>query len=1690
MKKKLSITFWIILLSISVQAQFNINSSMFIAPVHEPCIGKIVSYEDPTLATDFQIEAQCYFLDTANIDGLIWQLPEGWSIANLNAMPLAGVAGDSLLLSFILSISDTTHLPFYPQDIKLEMQINRQGSQYQSIMLAGKVYFTPYNSIEIWNLEDFYDLKRKWLHEETIAPPRIYIHRDSIPQSNLGDDRALYERDSATWNDWWIDNFREITVVGLAYNILMKPVSYDSLAYYESLCEDTISATRKTFTGTMSGWILSPIENDLGSDGIQEIGLAGLRVRLMRKYGGVYYNWGEAYTNEEGYFSISYSKNISSNKVELYLRVFSETDNSYTIRSSNAGSVYCDDGYLGSYEQNAGNNIFIISINSSHADAFRSVHWARKGMKYFRDQLGAGNMPGGLIIKINGAGSWTNNYTYVNNPVIHLQTDHGKNESTTYHEFGHYTMYRLQHNNIHIPYGVKGVANHSWGKENTGLLAWIEGWADAVEMILDAAHWREDNEYGQRPGHTYESLEDHNYHINNGFRSEYYIANAIYDLWDGPTKGLPALIPGWDDIHGWDDSKRYNEYTFLKWKSIDDVELTLAQICAPLQTITDSINKNNLRNVGHYYDKLLSLFSNCKDKADISRVFRENRVLWNIKDYEDGFYVGNLSSDSFFTTKNRNELGYLRPEFFILLPLGILTLSMWTDHYNVNIPIRDGTNNPNLYAMPNTSLALTDDYWIGIDTGSMNIPVYMHLNPYANGNNYTHGNFYTCGGNEILVRNGWLELGMPGTGYTADLTINDKSLLRVDAKGKLIVNNNCTLRIAAGGTLYVKNLSSVILRGNANIIVEEGGYICVENGAVVNLQDASSKIIIMSGARHGTNPLLNISGSQCTSICNYNTLGFGKIQCTCSPYTHETLTFTNNQSFSNVNYIIKNAITIKSNATVTFTNSTLRFYENAQVIIEPGGKLIIDGGTFTNACENQMWQGITVMGSTNQQSKGTVTLSNNAKIKNAINGITVIGDATVTATNAQFINNKAGVLFYGQTAGQSGTSGTFTKTSFSLNNDYIGNITQFQTHIHMENSGAVTVKGCEFSSIAPQGNQNGRNNGIVVINSPLTVTEYCSKLSGIPIGGGKCSLGEPSVFTGFRYGISAYNTGVSPTFDVRFSEFKDNFYGIKIEGINYHKVIGNHFIFENNSYSYGLYVLNSTGYKIEENNFKNLYPAIENTGLTIKSSGSAENEVYKNIFDGLYIGQNFLRRNSAQKEMARDGGIPISLNAGLQTLCNTFEKTYSLSAIPHVHILIGTLSLNLDNDHIRKSQGGSTMATGNKFMVTPTYLKIKNNKHAIDYYYNISNNNETPTPCSSNVNPINTAPDNNCPSKIGSIIIITPQNKGGMGDLEKYLTQYDEWNAEYKYWLARWYEVCGEEAEDRKQKAESDENLTLLRSYDFPVSEECEYILQMVSYYSALKDNYFNGIIVAAMSEEGEKENGEKEKGNFYEKLRFLFNYRNNYTDNLCITESYMAENQFGEALASLNQIYEQFELTEEQNAELKGLKTYIHWLQQLEEKGKTIYALSEDEVMYLVNYVETNTGRGRVFANNILCGLYDICIEEESGEEGESRKQKAESDQENLTLLRSYALTVSNNALENIKLVPNPTTGELQITNYELQITNIEVFDIYGRKLSSNHLITTSSHHLINISHLQAGIYFVKITTEIGEVIKKVVKQ
>lgn len=76
---------------------------------------------------------------------------------------------------------------------------------------------------------------------------------------------------------------------------------------------------------------------------------------------------------------------------------------------------------------------------------------------------------------------------------------------------------------------------------------------------------------------------------------------------------------------------------------------------------------------------------------------------------------------------------------------------------------------------------------------------------------------------------------------------------------------------------------------------------------------------------------------------------------------------------------------------------TAKLRREARLIVHPGGKLIVNGGTLTNACDGEMWQGIIVEGNPNlpqyAQRQGSVIL-NNATVENARNAISTRGADT------------------------------------------------------------------------------------------------------------------------------------------------------------------------------------------------------------------------------------------------------------------------------------------------------------------------------------------------------------------------------------------------------------------------------------------------------------------------------------------------------------------------------------------------------------------------------------------------------------------------------------------------------------------------------------------------------------------------
>ena len=80
------------------------------------------------------------------------------------------------------------------------------------------------------------------------------------------------------------------------------------------------------------------------------------------------------------------------------------------------------------------------------------------------------------------------------------------------------------------------------------------------------------------------------------------------------------------------------------------------------------------------------------------------------------------------------------------------------------------------------------------------------------------------------------------------------------------------------------------------------------------------------------------------------------------------------------------------------------------------------------------------------------------------------------------------------------------------------------------------------------------------------------------------------------------------------------------------------------------------------------------------------------------------------------------------------------------------------------------------------------------------------------------------------------------------------------------------------------------------------------------------------------------------------------------------------------------------------------------------------------------------------------------------------------------------NEYVNNTVIYPNPTTGQFTISNTQCVIESVEVFDVYGKLL--NTMEVNDNTATIDVTNYASGIYFTRIHTDKGIVVKQIVKK
>ncbi len=487
---------------------------------YSPAYAKMVSYKESSLSGNLTIEVWYHFRDSVqfgdstslSVEDPAMTLSQPAS-APSSAPQTAFTPGDSVKKTYNLSY-DTADLPFYPQEIEIKEEILPLDSAgvdsfgIEMVMAGGHIYFTPYLSAEIWNNRDFHELPRIWKKPEPgePEPDRVYIPENEVPESDIPD---TFKVDTP-----WKDNLQMVEKEGLAYYVEKMPVHPDTVAQYpngpgdgpDSVAQSsnntngiTTNSLLPEFSGTVSGQLIAATRNDLGDP--VNLDLSGILVKLKEDDDLFNEQFETATTDENGNFTISYKEDqaFEGNGVELFLKIKSKNKNyEIKVKRGNIGASYneiIDIGYTG---DNTTVNLGTRDINDPE---FRTLHWFQNAYRYVKNNGPTFGYSDGfnVLLNRNGSNFLADGMLGVSspflNPTIRLRDEDDEHENTVYHEFGHFYMWALQNKNYIAVYSDPDQDDHAWSRENTSRLAWSEGWANAMQMILDGVYWEEDNEY-------------------------------------------------------------------------------------------------------------------------------------------------------------------------------------------------------------------------------------------------------------------------------------------------------------------------------------------------------------------------------------------------------------------------------------------------------------------------------------------------------------------------------------------------------------------------------------------------------------------------------------------------------------------------------------------------------------------------------------------------------------------------------------------------------------------------------------------------------------------------------------------------------------------------------------------------------------------------------------------------------------------------------------------------------------------------------------------------------------------------------------------------------------------------------------------------------------------------------------------
>lgn len=757
------------------------------------------------------------------------------------AEKVAMQAGDSLVFDYVLSY-DTAALPYYSVNIQANTVFETPDDAY-SMTHTLYVYFTPYNSVEVFDQAHYFRPNRVWLvGEETTAPSRVFIPQDSIPVSDIP---MGFEPDT---NDIVYDY---IDIEGLGYAI---PMLYKDFEGYNPTNGVGGEVRANTFHGEINNLRIFAMDiDDKGQP--KEISLKGARVEIWRDRTIGDQHIGTFFTDDAGFVSdngnsiihFTWTANVSTIKIYLKIRMKNSDE---SIRVKRKWDIN-DANLVKTQNQNLVHSSNFIALNFTNnanglqldenelGNVLTWIAWAKQVTNQELAGTG-GSIHDDLKVTVKFDNNTVSDCQY-DGLALRLDNDCFNKELTVIHELGHFVDDQLQN----CLSWLNGAGLHRTSRNNKNTHQTMsEGFATGYAHLIDEMTFQVDTEAGGLDDKAHDIwpyskipnavIADGNPHLHHPFLSELILARTMLDLWDG-TNNYQIFSPNRPiQPSDYDDG------------GLDNFEISFKDIMLPFIQHGCEIDDMNA-----YYQHLLT--GDCEHDRQVKDVFHLNFSVTDKPLSE----VMVLNTDDIARNRTFSQIRFPHIDQSPLVDsvfydqsysfLDVSTLNGSGDNYNVtrfDLTIIDASmGTPVGFGIAHnfSPVVLSDD--IKIENGAIlsihgaNTPRFTNEMPPAT-QLWSYTQFHSplevqfCGNRTCTISNGGtVEVGaVSPIQHEATYTIKEGSRLIIENSGLLKIQDNSKVIIEQGATLTIEQGAQIELLGN-NAILEILGNLQLKDDA-------------------------------------------------------------------------------------------------------------------------------------------------------------------------------------------------------------------------------------------------------------------------------------------------------------------------------------------------------------------------------------------------------------------------------------------------------------------------------------------------------------------------------------------------------------------------------------------------------------------------------------------------------------------------------------------------------------------------------------------------------------------------------------------------------------------------------------------------------------------------------------------